>query len=602
MGDNWYISRDGQRFGPYAFEFLQQMVQNHQLLRTDLVWSEKTGAWIKAAKVEGLFAPVPSVKEETGQLGRSPNRRKGPLKKVLAIAAAVAAVLAVLLTILPDKSSLDDEMKRLDVDAYFAVKFYELASLQTARVLNTRPQDVSYDTWKAGLEEAIALWEEAEKSAEDLDATADRVMDKAEKEEKKAAFFTPGPMPVYAYTSEEILAIYDAGPKGQRLKNLARQMGVSVQRARAELKVANGQIEAKSWDNYGDVAQKLENRAIAIKDTSKVLVYTGGVILTGGTASAFQTAGMVINGADIVLEVGADFSAIAIGNEEGAALLNDIRKITEPAAAIMGIADLAKMKETIGKIARYKDLLKNIDKVDNLKSAQALKAVFANKLDLSRLDFTNQGCYIVDQLNSYFSYTDEELVKDQKILGLNVADTKERIQEIIDGRVQPEAKIMTVDEAKRMGFDPEVKAEEVVLTLTEPEKKTEVDQKQTDQKPSTPATEEKPPENEPANSGQVKTPADMVGSWLSIGSRDSGGTLHLAGDDQIGVMIWTFTADGRCERKTGDRVGFVGTYHFENGTCYADIAHAYDPDNTTRIQLEIKDGVLFHGNLAFKKE
>ena len=56
MSDQWYYSRDGQRFGPLATEQLHQMAAARQLLPTDLLWKNGMPGWAPAPSVPGLFA------------------------------------------------------------------------------------------------------------------------------------------------------------------------------------------------------------------------------------------------------------------------------------------------------------------------------------------------------------------------------------------------------------------------------------------------------------------------------------------------------------------------------------------------------------------
>jgi hypothetical protein len=66
---NWYLLRDGQRYGPLSSTQLKQMADASQILPTDMLWKEGTTQWIAAKSCKGLFpqqavgadAPVPPV-------------------------------------------------------------------------------------------------------------------------------------------------------------------------------------------------------------------------------------------------------------------------------------------------------------------------------------------------------------------------------------------------------------------------------------------------------------------------------------------------------------------------------------------------------------
>ena len=56
MADQWYYSRNGQRFGPVSAGQLKQLASASQLLPTDALWKEGLKDWVPASSVRGLFA------------------------------------------------------------------------------------------------------------------------------------------------------------------------------------------------------------------------------------------------------------------------------------------------------------------------------------------------------------------------------------------------------------------------------------------------------------------------------------------------------------------------------------------------------------------
>jgi hypothetical protein len=54
------ISREGQQFGPYTLEQVQQYLQSGNLVPTDLAWSGEGTTWVSLARVSGVqFAAPP---------------------------------------------------------------------------------------------------------------------------------------------------------------------------------------------------------------------------------------------------------------------------------------------------------------------------------------------------------------------------------------------------------------------------------------------------------------------------------------------------------------------------------------------------------------
>lgn len=61
MADQWYVWREGQRYGPYTWEELVAYSRAGNVTSTDLVWSVSTDGWVRARLVPGLApAPAPS--------------------------------------------------------------------------------------------------------------------------------------------------------------------------------------------------------------------------------------------------------------------------------------------------------------------------------------------------------------------------------------------------------------------------------------------------------------------------------------------------------------------------------------------------------------
>jgi hypothetical protein len=60
MADQWYYTRQGQRFGPLSTEQMHQMALAGQLQQSDLVWTEGMAEWTAAGRVPHLFAAAPA--------------------------------------------------------------------------------------------------------------------------------------------------------------------------------------------------------------------------------------------------------------------------------------------------------------------------------------------------------------------------------------------------------------------------------------------------------------------------------------------------------------------------------------------------------------
>ena len=56
MSQQWYVSRSGDRTGPFSGSQLKELAAEKKLLPEDLIWKEGMKEWASAAKAKGLFA------------------------------------------------------------------------------------------------------------------------------------------------------------------------------------------------------------------------------------------------------------------------------------------------------------------------------------------------------------------------------------------------------------------------------------------------------------------------------------------------------------------------------------------------------------------
>ncbi|OGF25042.1 hypothetical protein A2303_05465 [Candidatus Falkowbacteria bacterium RIFOXYB2_FULL_47_14] len=215
-------------------------------------------------------------------------------------------------------------------------KQYLELRIKTDDILVNARKYGGYEKWKAEMDGLIGEWDDMAKKAEELEKIADEYIPSELGLVKGAK----------AVTKEEINNVFDKAPAGKKIKTLAKFLGVDAKRAFLMLKQTQEEVKAEAWTEAGDQFKKLENSAIVIKDGCKVAGFVGGVIISGGTAgfaaaSTMTKAAVIIGGADLTMEVTEDAANIALGNDnEISELVGDVRKITEPAAAILSITSL----------------------------------------------------------------------------------------------------------------------------------------------------------------------------------------------------------------------------------------------------------------------
>jgi hypothetical protein len=55
MSQQWYLSRNGSQYGPYSWNDLQNLAQQGNISRDDLIWSNSLGNWTQATNVPNLL-------------------------------------------------------------------------------------------------------------------------------------------------------------------------------------------------------------------------------------------------------------------------------------------------------------------------------------------------------------------------------------------------------------------------------------------------------------------------------------------------------------------------------------------------------------------
>src|ERR1700685_1934498 len=94
-----YITRNGERYGPYSLAEAQEHVRSGNLAMTDLAWHEGLPHWIPLNQIQGFTflrpaAPVAPVATTTPEeLHRSPAPNKSLFQKIGTGIAAIGVLL-----------------------------------------------------------------------------------------------------------------------------------------------------------------------------------------------------------------------------------------------------------------------------------------------------------------------------------------------------------------------------------------------------------------------------------------------------------------------------------------------------------------------------
>ncbi len=261
------------------------------------------------------------------------------MKKIIAIISLIVFLLLVFVFFIFEKNNqIEKKEQQILEKTYNISKKYLALRYQTDLVLFEAEKYENYNDWNSSIDILLVKWQELDEESLIL---IDLLND----------FFEPdqislGVSSVSALEKSEISAIFDSAPAGKKIVTLAKHLGVDAKKAMAILRQDQDQVTADAWNEAGDTFQKLETSATLIKDGCKVAGFVGGIAITGGvsaiaTGSMLAKATIVVSGADLVLEVSDDASKIALGNHNKvSAIINDVRKVTEPVATILSINEI----------------------------------------------------------------------------------------------------------------------------------------------------------------------------------------------------------------------------------------------------------------------
>ena len=215
---------------------------------------------------------------------------------------------------------------------------YASLRYRTENVLEKAEEYQDYDKWHQEMTAIIEDWKTLEDGASVLEKSA------GEMAEEKMTFELI--KSVHAYDSVEIQKVIEKAPAGKQIRTLAQHLGVDAKMAQLILNQTQDQITREAYGMEGDVFETCEQNSMRIKNSAKVTVFVGGVVMTGGLAGVaaggvVAKTALVVGGADLVLEVADDEAKIALGDKNKVSeMVGTLRVVTEPAAAILTIANL----------------------------------------------------------------------------------------------------------------------------------------------------------------------------------------------------------------------------------------------------------------------
>ena len=236
-----------------------------------------------------------------------------------------------------------------------ATQQYIIARLKTEALIEYAIENGSIDELKAMTDDTLEAWrlcELASVQAAELADYAQSLRSFASTQAATVSYTSSSPARIglftmVAYAAEENAAVkwakeltekYDSYPAGQKVKQLAENLGTDAKKAYAQLKMAQNILEGEAYSAEGDTMQSFENAAMATKTVCKTGLYIGGVVAGGGVANGIlEAGGMIIGGVDTIVDIASTGSTIICGeNSKITMAADDFKDFMGPISSAAG--------------------------------------------------------------------------------------------------------------------------------------------------------------------------------------------------------------------------------------------------------------------------
>lgn len=247
------------------------------------------------------------------------------------------------------------ERAALEQVGAIATQQYIIARLKTDVLIEYDIENGSIDELKAMTDDTLEAWrlcELASVKAAELTDYAQSLRSSASTQAATISYTSSKPAMIdlfntVAYAAEENAAVkwakeltekYDSYPAGQKVKQLADNLGTDAKKAYAQLQMAQNILTGEAYSAEGDTMQKFEKAAMATKTACKTGLYIGGVVAGGGVANGIlEAGGMVIGGVDTIADIASTGSTIICGeNNRITMAANDLKDLMGPISSVAG--------------------------------------------------------------------------------------------------------------------------------------------------------------------------------------------------------------------------------------------------------------------------
>src|SRR5690554_962353 len=249
----------------------------------------------------------------------------------------------------------DAQRTAMEQAGAMATRLFVLANLKTDALLEYDINNGSMEELQALTVDALETWRLCDVASDQTMQLVDYAQDLRVQETTQGArmLYADRGDPLFslfttvAYAAEENAAVkwareltekFDSYPAGQKIKQLAENLGTDAKKAYAQLKMAQNILEGEAYSAEGDTMQKFENAAMATKTVCKTGLYIGGVVAGGGVANGIlEAGGMIIGGVDTIADIASTGSTIICGeNSKVTMAANDLKDLMGPISSVAG--------------------------------------------------------------------------------------------------------------------------------------------------------------------------------------------------------------------------------------------------------------------------
>lgn len=344
---------------------------------------------------------------------------------------------------------IDETMNidKLSAYCYRASELYCASIFYTEKAFTMDPQDNSYDNWVDNQEKAKEYWDA-------LDEVLDIIIDYVESDEFDSDYedmaldnkfidrlFSQIFIEAQALDSTEIIKTFDSAKAGQKIKAVASLLGSDMKYAYSAFKVANGEITAQNWNDFGDTALRYEQAAQVMVTAGKgAAVYVGAA--TGGAATVLGKTVLAINGASAIWQAGDNVAFIAIGdNYKSNEFVINLNNVSDAVAPIAFVGDMLTMDFTSG-VDKIMSTVTVVDTIRGLFQDNKIAGIQLTGIGGSITTLTKQELldYQLARENG------QNLPKEIEDLLATLYDKPEELKELIDFKVIASKKVLKPEE------------------------------------------------------------------------------------------------------------------------------------------------------------